>query len=105
MYYVSRYEEYPIYEPAEGGYYYAGCELVHSAECETIEDALDVAWGFANDAELRQFNIGVEEAASDIDEFGSCCTAADYGRYIGETVFICIELEKGSEERGAHPYE
>lgn len=27
-YYISLYEEYPIYEPAEGGYYYAGRELV-----------------------------------------------------------------------------
>ena len=24
MYYLTYYEEYPIYEPAEGGYYYAG---------------------------------------------------------------------------------
>ena len=24
MFYVSRIKEYPIYEPAEGGYYYAG---------------------------------------------------------------------------------
>ena len=29
-YYVSFYEEYPIYEPAEGGYYYEGkCVQLH----------------------------------------------------------------------------
>ena len=28
MYYVTYYEEYPIYEPAEGGYYYAGSQNV-----------------------------------------------------------------------------
>lgn len=26
-YYVTLYEEYPIYEPAEGGYYYAGRDV------------------------------------------------------------------------------
>ena len=28
MRYISHYEEYPIYEPAEGGYYYSGNQLV-----------------------------------------------------------------------------
>lgn len=28
MYYVSYYREYPIYEPAEGGYYYSGREII-----------------------------------------------------------------------------
>lgn len=30
MRYISHYCEYPIYEPAEGGYYYAGNDLVES---------------------------------------------------------------------------
>ena len=30
MRYISHYEEYPIYEPAEGGYYYQGNQLVTS---------------------------------------------------------------------------
>lgn len=30
MRYISHYEEYPIYEPAEGGYYYAGNQIVES---------------------------------------------------------------------------
>ena len=30
MRWISRYEEYPIYEPAEGGYYYPGNRLVES---------------------------------------------------------------------------
>ena len=28
MRYVTHYEEYPIYEPAEGGYYYSGNQVV-----------------------------------------------------------------------------
>ena len=30
MRYISHYAEYPIYEPAEGGYYYSGNKLVDS---------------------------------------------------------------------------
>lgn len=30
MRYISYYEEYPIYEPAEGGYYYPGNRLIDS---------------------------------------------------------------------------
>ena len=30
MRYISHYEEYPIYEPAEGGYYYSGNQIVAS---------------------------------------------------------------------------
>ena len=29
-YYVSTYTKYPIYEPAEGGYFYNGIQLQHS---------------------------------------------------------------------------
>ena len=29
MRYISHYEEYPIYEPAEGGYYYPGNQKVN----------------------------------------------------------------------------
>lgn len=30
MRYITHYEEYPIYEPAEGGYYYSGNKVVDS---------------------------------------------------------------------------
>ena len=30
MRYLTYYKEYPIYEPAEGGYYYAGNEVAQS---------------------------------------------------------------------------
>ena len=32
MRYISHYEEYPIYEPAKGGYYYTGRQLVYSEQ-------------------------------------------------------------------------
>lgn len=30
MRYVTHYEEYPIYEPAEGGYYYSGNQITET---------------------------------------------------------------------------
>lgn len=30
MRYISYYQKYPIFEPAEGGYYYAGNQVVES---------------------------------------------------------------------------
>ena len=41
MVYLTHYCEYPIYEPAEGGYYYAGREADASYECETMEEAME----------------------------------------------------------------
>ena len=32
MYYVTTYSRYPIYVPAEGGYYYSGIEMIESNE-------------------------------------------------------------------------
>lgn len=40
MYYVSYITEYPIYEPAEGGYYYAGTQI---EECKAFS-----SWKKAN---------------------------------------------------------
>lgn len=39
MYYVTYSEYYPIYEPAEGGYYYAGKEVRHTSVCQTFRKA------------------------------------------------------------------
>ena len=39
MYYVTYYEEYPIYEPAEGGYYYAGSRNVSVREFKSWRKA------------------------------------------------------------------
>ena len=35
-YYLTYYEAYPIYEPAEGGYYYEGRNCVEWAESESL---------------------------------------------------------------------
>lgn len=39
MYYVTYSEFYPIYEAAEGGYYYPGKEIRRTASCQTFKEA------------------------------------------------------------------
>lgn len=39
MWYVTTMAEYPIYEPAEGGYYYAGTEIVEERQFNTWRKA------------------------------------------------------------------
>lgn len=55
MWYVTLLEEYPIYEPAEGGYYYAGTSI---ADCRV----------FQSRRKARQFYNKVREEF--IAEFG-----------------------------------
>lgn len=38
-YRVSHYQEYPIYEPAEGGYYYAGAHVTGFREYDSLKEA------------------------------------------------------------------
>lgn len=42
MYYVSYIEEYPIYEPAEGGYFYPGEIVIEMRECKTWRKARQI---------------------------------------------------------------
>ena len=43
-YYITLYHEYPIYEPAEGGYYYAGLQA-HAAEgYNSFKEAANSHW-------------------------------------------------------------
>ena len=39
MVYLTHYKEYPIYEPAEGGYYYAGNEANEYYRLNSIKQA------------------------------------------------------------------
>ena len=116
MRYISHYVEYPIYEPAEGGYYYAGNELVKSerkskrackkelleiwAECQKENEE----YGFREDniSEWDQIRRNTHEypwifyREHNYIEKGS--------RYIGEGESYVIERRQGSCEHGWQPY-
>lgn len=98
--YISRYEAYPIYEPAEGGYYYWGWQLVESYK---------VRHGRAK-KKLRQIARTLEKEAAVMRGSRFCYTpnmTAMYGRYIGDGTKYVIESRRhiGREERGWRPYE
>lgn len=88
-YYVSLYESYPIYEPAEGGYYYEGKHLVDCITVGSLKRARRIMKREAN--ELGFTSIG--------KNFSSL-----RGEYIGESDYIYIETVKGIHEHGWHPY-
>lgn len=106
MYYVSYITEYPIYEPAEGGYYYAG-ELVQ--ECRAF-----TTWRKARQyyQKLRAWFLAEHDDEPErLNDFfrGGCDKDGDgpfvdyYSRYIGEGERIQITKTR-PEDKGWHPY-
>lgn len=105
MYYVSYITEYPIYEPAEGGYYYAGTH---------IEECLEFwSWKKANKMfhklkkEFREM-YEWERGHFDEIEHGGCgkyCHPGIYFRsyYIGDGAELTLTRQK-PVEHGWHPY-
>lgn len=113
MRYISYYSEYPIYEPAEGGYYYAGNKLIKSEkmskrqcrkeferiwqECEkeNIEN------GFTDEVDWNLIiqNHGIYPW---IRENDNCIFK--HGMYIGTGESYIIERKRGSETSGYEPY-
>lgn len=88
-YFVSLYEAYPIYEPAEGCYYYEGERLVESFRVGSLKKARRV---MRREAERMEYtNIG-------------CNSCSKHGEYIGDSEYIYIETVKGINEHGYRPY-
>ena len=116
MRYITHYEEYPIYEPAEGGYYYTGNQIAETErlsknQCRKV---LNKIW-----EDCKQHNLawyGAEVPKTDRDEYGNRIypwmriktrkgiRIVKGSRYIGEGESYIIEKHKGSEIEGWHPY-
>lgn len=94
MRYVSRYRCYPIYEPAEGGYFYEGRELVSTVPYVRLCDAWKAIKAVAAEYGFR--NVGRYSFADE---------AHINGRYIGEGELLVLEEAPGENEAGWHPYE
>jgi rubrerythrin len=92
-FYVTYYAEYPIYEPAEGGYYYAGQDAIWSEGFNTKEDALDYAKKYTSE------DSDTWEELTD----GFVCK----GKYIGEDQYVRIEDNKSylGDVKGWEPYQ
>lgn len=93
MVYLTHYEEYPIYEPAEGGYYYPGNAVVDTERLS-----------------LRQAKRKLKELFKELKEFDEKWEMASVrfiyrnGKYIGEGESYVIERKLGSCKSGWEPY-
>ena len=100
-YYVSLYELYPIYEPAEGGYYYDGCEYKGSLPaCKTLKKARRL---LRKQIQYLQEEYG-EDKVYEWGWAGHLWGVRTQSKYIGEGTVIRIETRKASGESGYKPY-
>jgi hypothetical protein len=90
MVYLTHYVEYPVYEPAEGGYYYAGREATEAYECDTIDEAKEQLAKF----EAEGFVMNADDTKAFL-----------YSKYIGDGEMWVIEETYGSHTSGRQIYQ
>lgn len=111
MYYVSYITEYPIYEPAEGGYYYAGEIVEECREFPTWKKANKYfqkmkAWFLdLHDYENELGHVAVNELSGvrKFPGFDIGSSATLYAKYIGEGERVEISCRK-PQDKGYEPY-
>ena len=91
MVYLTHYNEYPIYEAAEGGYYYAGQEAGCFYRLNSIKQAKRKLSKMSKELEAEGFIIYDDHAFLP-------------SRYIGEGEHWIIEKVYGSHNKGRVPY-
>lgn len=96
--FITHYEEYAIYEPAEGGYYYAGNQALDwemypnlDKAKERLQEILSELKAEDGEFEWRMLSNGMEV---------HCKTR----KYIGDNESYVIERVVGSQNRGRVPY-
>lgn len=96
-YYITLYNEYPIYEPAEGGYYYAGLAAEEAEGFDSFQEAAAAIDGVAKELNSNDYNF-VKKSATEYRDAGD--------KYVGTGAVLCVENNKQfrSRERGRVPY-
>ena len=92
MVYLTHYTEYPIYEPAEGGYYYAGREANEYYRLNSVKQAKRKLAKMRKELEAEGFEVFEDRAYM-------------YIRYIGESESWIIEKVYCSHESGRQIYQ
>ena len=92
MVYLTHYSEYPIYEPAEGGYYYTGREADSFYRLNSVKQT---------ERKLAKLKKELEELGFVVCDDHAFLSS----RYIGEGEEWIIEKVYGSKNSGWHPYE
>ena len=95
MFYLTHYTEYPIYEPAEGGYYYAGREADVYYRLNSIRQVK---------RKIKKFRKQLEEDGFVVYIENDYCYVHKRSRYIGDGESWIVEKVYGSHNRGRVPY-
>lgn len=108
MYYVCEYALYPIYEPAEGGYYYAGRTVEVISKCNTRRKAMKTFRKLAKEykkiGEEEMYPVRVSYLSFFFkDSTGSHITA--HGDLIGDGYGIFVTKGTPLKAKGYVPYE
>lgn len=109
--YVSRYDYYPIYEPAEGGYYYNGTSCVETYVFNTRKKAmrflLKLIKHYMDDSEnLNDYPL----RWNGFDRENTYYSTTDHtyfsveSQYVGEGFFWQLERTIGESEYSYEPY-
>lgn len=99
MFYVTTYEEYPIFEPAEGGYYYAGVQIKDSRGFQTRRKAMQYINKLYREETKHGENNG-EYWRENADRTYFGCGS----KYIGDGWYVCLERKQGEDVSGWQPY-
>ena len=114
-YVVQRYQRYPIFEPAEGSYYYDGIEpeehpcSIHNTKKEAI-DALhklvDVENNELLDSYYKRDNNDIPRGSLRLSSGGESALSIRH-KYIGEGCEYYVEPinRRGRHRRGWQPYQ
>lgn len=106
-YYLTYYEAYPIYEPAEGGYYYEGRNAIKWWESEDINELLNSISNFTEEFEMEMLPFDFDDIKDELKKWGYCVVALTHSKYIGDDIYLVLENEKAFQKYEAHwhPYE
>lgn len=106
-YYLTYYEAYPIYEPAEGGYYYEGRTAIKWWESEDIDELLNSISNFAEEFGMEKMPFDFDDIKDELEKWGYCIVALTHAKYIGDDEYLVMETERAFHKYEAHwhPYE
>ena len=106
-YYLTYYEAYPIYEPAEGGYYYEGRTAIKWWESEDVDELLNSISNFAEEKKKKKTPFDFDDIKDELEKWGYCIVALTHAKYIGDDEYLVMETERAFHkyESGWHPYE
>ena len=110
MVYLTYYEEYPIYEPAEGGYYYSGNQVVSyerlskRAAKKKIMELFEELKDDDDEPGSRYPGVPILRGSYDKWELINNNRLERRSSYVGQDMSYVIERKLGRETRGRVPY-